>query len=136
MSPVVTCTWAGRPSRIAVSEGPWDSPAVSQRSMAPVFHAPGGRFHAPGGRPNGTQVVPSVPETSRQPRSDQYGEQRAGEHRGARGDARAQAPPHASHDEAADRTDEQDENQAHHHLRPAQVTPVSYTHLTLPTIYS
>src|SRR5205085_905531 len=37
MSPEVTCTWAGRPSRIAASEGPWDSPAVSQRSMRTVF---------------------------------------------------------------------------------------------------
>src|SRR5690349_17801189 len=33
MSPDVTWTWAGRPSRTATSPGPWDSPAVSQRSM-------------------------------------------------------------------------------------------------------
>src|SRR6478735_7962155 len=38
MSAVVTFTWAGSPSRIATREGPWDSPAVSQRSMRPVFH--------------------------------------------------------------------------------------------------
>jgi hypothetical protein len=33
-------TPAGMPSRIATRAGPWDSPAVSQRSMASVFHAP------------------------------------------------------------------------------------------------
>src|SRR3954471_1763376 len=38
MSPDVTRTWAGNPSRIATREGPWDSPAVSQRSMVTVFH--------------------------------------------------------------------------------------------------
>src|SRR6478752_3974635 len=39
MSSEVTWTWAGSPSRIATREGPWDSPAVSQRSMGAVFHA-------------------------------------------------------------------------------------------------
>src|SRR5687768_378660 len=38
MSPDVTSTWAGSPSRIAARAGPWDSPAVSQRSMPQVFH--------------------------------------------------------------------------------------------------
>src|SRR6478736_5948221 len=38
MSEVVTFTWAGSPSRIATRAGPWDSPAVSQRSMRSVFH--------------------------------------------------------------------------------------------------
>ena len=32
----MTRTWAGSPSRIATSEGPWDSPAVSHRSMGEV----------------------------------------------------------------------------------------------------
>src|SRR3712207_6823407 len=40
MSPVVTATWAGSPSRMATRAGPWDSPAVSQRSMQSVFHGP------------------------------------------------------------------------------------------------
>src|SRR5215213_8382529 len=52
MSAEVTCTWAGRPSRIATRDGPWDSPAVSQRSMPQVFHAwSGGQ-----GRPSGTEI--------------------------------------------------------------------------------
>ena len=34
----MTRTWEGRPSRIATRDGPWDSPAVSQRSMRAVFH--------------------------------------------------------------------------------------------------
>src|SRR4051812_10308745 len=38
MSLDVTRTCAGSPSRIATREGPWDSPAVSQRSMGQVFH--------------------------------------------------------------------------------------------------
>ena len=38
MSSVVTATPAGSPSRIATSAGPCDSPAVSQRNMAEVFH--------------------------------------------------------------------------------------------------
>src|SRR5918993_3348021 len=37
MSLVVTSTWAGRPSRIATREGPWDSPAVSQRNMRHIL---------------------------------------------------------------------------------------------------
>src|SRR6478752_2089537 len=48
MSEVVTFTWAGSPSRIATREGPWDSPAVSQRSMASVFH---GRYGVLGRSP-------------------------------------------------------------------------------------
>ena len=36
---VVTCTWAGSPSRIATRAGPCDSPAVSHLSMTAVFHA-------------------------------------------------------------------------------------------------
>ena len=38
-SSVVIVTCAGNPSRMATRAGPWDSPAVSQRSMASVFHA-------------------------------------------------------------------------------------------------
>src|SRR3546814_17620421 len=38
MSSEVTSTWAGSPSRIATRDGPWDSPAVSQRSMRAVCH--------------------------------------------------------------------------------------------------
>src|SRR3954449_12416808 len=38
-SSVVTRTCAGNPSRIATRAGPWDSPAVSQRSMRSSFHA-------------------------------------------------------------------------------------------------
>ena len=38
-SSVVIETCAGSPSRMATRSGPWDSPAVSQRSMASVFHA-------------------------------------------------------------------------------------------------
>src|SRR6478736_9656138 len=48
MSSEVTRTWAGSPSRIATREGPWDSPAVSQRSMASVFH---GRYGVRGRSP-------------------------------------------------------------------------------------
>src|SRR6188474_1318047 len=33
MSADVTRTWAGSPSRIATRDGPWDSPAVSQRNV-------------------------------------------------------------------------------------------------------
>src|SRR6478735_12746018 len=72
MSADVTRTWAGSPSRIAVSEGPWDSPAVSQRSMAPVFHAPI--------RP---RDAPSVPETSGELSSDQHRQQGPDQHEGA-----------------------------------------------------
>src|SRR5690349_20796305 len=50
MSSEVTRTWAGSPSRIATREGPWDSPAVNQRSMRAVFH---GRYGAVDGSPEG-----------------------------------------------------------------------------------
>src|SRR5690606_2438525 len=40
MSSEVTDTPAGRPSTIATSAGPWDSPAVSQRNMVPIFSRP------------------------------------------------------------------------------------------------
>ena len=40
MSSEVTDMPAGRPSRIATSAGPWDSPAVSQRNMTPIFSRP------------------------------------------------------------------------------------------------
>ena len=36
---VVTSTPAGRPSIVATSAGPWDSPAVNQRSMPRSSHA-------------------------------------------------------------------------------------------------
>src|SRR5690606_35988583 len=39
MASAVTVTPEGRPSMTAMSSGPWDSPAVSTRSMPLVFHA-------------------------------------------------------------------------------------------------
>ena len=42
-SSVLVRTPAGRPSRIATSAGPCDSPAVNQRSMAPVSHGAASR---------------------------------------------------------------------------------------------
>src|SRR5262245_7820608 len=39
MSSEVTRTCAGSPSRMATRDGPWDSPAVSQRSMSAILSA-------------------------------------------------------------------------------------------------
>src|ERR1700712_36397 len=111
MSAVVPRTWAGRPSRIAVSEGPWDSPAVSQRSMGPVFHA---GFQAPG--------RPSVTETLRQPGPDHHGERRTDQHEGPVGHPTARVAPHRVPEHPPEPTDDDhDQGEPHQHLVPAEV---------------
>ena len=86
MSADVTRTWAGSPSRIATREGPWDSPAVSQRSMGPVFHP--GRGAPDAGQPRrrdrradqrGPTATPSrAPTSMNGPNGYARREQRAG----------------------------------------------------------
>src|SRR3954453_9606583 len=75
MSVELTETWAGIPSRTATRAGPWDSPAVSQRSMAdslsrdpprvgpraPLNQEPGHPHHAP---IHGPATTPSSAPTS------------------------------------------------------------------------
>src|SRR6476619_191516 len=97
MSSEVTRTWAGSPSRIAVSEGPWDSPAVSQRSMGQVFHV---RSDAPDGPRAVGPGMGSVAQRLHQGLADEHGEQRADEHVGAVGDP---LPQGAADQRAADR---------------------------------
>src|SRR5687768_428656 len=73
MSAVVIRTWAGSPSRMATREGPWDSPAVSQRSMGAVFHAGASARAAP----SGGEIAPH-PHRERRARDD--ADQRSDQH--------------------------------------------------------
>ena len=68
MSSVVTSTCAGSPSRIATREGPWDSPAVSQRSMAPSFHS---RPARPRRSPDGEIAEQRVAEQDAEQRAEE-----------------------------------------------------------------
>src|SRR4051812_23478259 len=118
MSPEVTCTWAGRPSRIATSAGPWDSPAVSQRSMAQVFHAATSRRpQRPGAETSGR----SVAESRRDPGSDRDGEHRGDQHEGAEREALAVDDPQQAQEGAPEATDEEGAVDPGRQLRPADV---------------
>ena len=70
MSAVVTSTWAGSPSRIATRDGPWDSPAVSQRNMAASLSR----------RPRGPASPRPRPETGEDRRAQHDADQRAEQH--------------------------------------------------------
>src|SRR5690349_887879 len=110
MSAEVTRTWAGRPSRIATSEGPWDSPAVSQRSMAPVFHAPR--------RP---QTGASVPETCRDRGAEGDAHDGADEHEGAEREALAVHHSQAGEHQAPQPADQEGAVEPDQQRRPAEV---------------
>src|SRR6476659_9915671 len=69
MSADVTRTWAGSPSRIATRDGPWDSPAVSQRSMPSVFHD---QLAAISDSPGGEMEPDPGPRHHAEQRADQH----------------------------------------------------------------
>src|SRR6478672_8355280 len=113
MSAVVTFTWAGSPSRIATRDGPWDSPAVSQRSMRPVFHDR-----------SAAEWRPSADEMAPDRRSGNEPDQGAGQHRRAEWERRAEQAPVTAGDGQREARQPEDEERgvgADHELAPAQV---------------
>src|SRR5215218_4606883 len=96
MSSVVSSTWAGRPSRIATREGPWDSPAVSQRSMGSVFHAGGLGRRSPSGC--------EIPGHVGAPHDADHG---ADQHERPEGEVAVLGDPQQAEWDPADRSDEE-----------------------------
>src|SRR6478752_4360848 len=113
MSSDVTRTWAGSPSRIATREGPWDSPAVSQRSMGAVFH---GRYVGP--PPSCSDEMAPGGRAEDRSQKDPGQQERAERQRGAQ---RRPVATGAGSDDAQDGEDREGRVEPDHQLDPAEV---------------